>query len=229
MLIQFTDAQIHWNANVIILMKLSSLAALEVVKMTTSSAASDENFIKIITFSFQWYTPLCQEKEIWWDAMVLDSIAWLNDPDMVWCSGLGMMANMSFRSHKHTTSHRISCSFVYMEANYSTPEFLWCFLLSQGEIVSLLKQIWQRDHLEFHNCCNAMNKLSLLGSVPPQLKILTHKRHPISRPNRRAMHGVSFVGNMKKTDCGITARSESLSHASETLELAQNTLCELVW
>ena len=43
----------HWNGNVFILMKFSSLAALKVVKMTTSSAASDENFIKM-TFSFQW-------------------------------------------------------------------------------------------------------------------------------------------------------------------------------
>ena len=32
---------LHWNGNVFILMKFSSLAALEVVKMTTSSAASD--------------------------------------------------------------------------------------------------------------------------------------------------------------------------------------------
>ena len=31
----------HWSGNVFILMKLSSLAPLEVVKMTTSSAASD--------------------------------------------------------------------------------------------------------------------------------------------------------------------------------------------
>ena len=44
----------HWNGNVFILMKFSSLAALKVVKMTTSSAASDENFIKMTTFSFQW-------------------------------------------------------------------------------------------------------------------------------------------------------------------------------
>ena len=36
------------------LTKFSSLAALEVVKMTTSSAASDENFIKMMTFPFQW-------------------------------------------------------------------------------------------------------------------------------------------------------------------------------
>ena len=43
----------HWNGNVFILMKFSSLAALEVVKMTTSSAARDENFIKM-TFLFQW-------------------------------------------------------------------------------------------------------------------------------------------------------------------------------
>ena len=35
---------LHWNRNVIILMKFSSLAALEVVQMTTSSAANDENF-----------------------------------------------------------------------------------------------------------------------------------------------------------------------------------------
>ena len=43
---------IRWNKNVI-LMKFSSLAALEVVKMTTSSAASNENFIKMMTFPSQ--------------------------------------------------------------------------------------------------------------------------------------------------------------------------------
>ena len=45
---------VHWNGNVFILMKFSSLAALKVVKMTTSSAASDENFVKMTTFPFQW-------------------------------------------------------------------------------------------------------------------------------------------------------------------------------
>ena len=44
----------HWNENVIILMKFSSLAAPKVVKMTTFSAASDENFVKMMTFPFQW-------------------------------------------------------------------------------------------------------------------------------------------------------------------------------
>ena len=44
---------IHWNENVVILMKFSSLAALEVVILTTFSAASDENFIKMKTFPFQ--------------------------------------------------------------------------------------------------------------------------------------------------------------------------------
>ena len=44
---------IHWNENVVVLMKSSSLAALKVVKMTTFSAASDENFIKMTTFPFQ--------------------------------------------------------------------------------------------------------------------------------------------------------------------------------
>ena len=52
---QYTNKTVeHWNGNVFILMKFSSLAALKVVKMTTSSAASDENFIKMTTFSFQW-------------------------------------------------------------------------------------------------------------------------------------------------------------------------------
>ena len=37
----------HWKGNVVILTKFSSLVALEVVKMTTSGAASDENFVKI--------------------------------------------------------------------------------------------------------------------------------------------------------------------------------------
>ena len=45
--------QLHWNGNVIILTKFSSLAALKVVILTTFGAASDENFIKMMTFSFQ--------------------------------------------------------------------------------------------------------------------------------------------------------------------------------
>ena len=44
---------LHWNENVVILTKFSSLAALEVVILTTFSAASDENFIKMKTFPFQ--------------------------------------------------------------------------------------------------------------------------------------------------------------------------------
>ena len=45
--------KLHWNENVIILMEFSSLAALEVVILTTSSAVSDENFVKMTTFSYQ--------------------------------------------------------------------------------------------------------------------------------------------------------------------------------
>ena len=44
----------HWNGNIVMLMGFSSSAALEVAKMTTSSAAGDENFIKMITFPCQW-------------------------------------------------------------------------------------------------------------------------------------------------------------------------------
>ena len=43
---------VHWNGNVVILIKFSSQAELKVVKMTASSAASDENFVKITTFLF---------------------------------------------------------------------------------------------------------------------------------------------------------------------------------
>ena len=44
--------QPHWNRNVVILTKFSSLAAPEVVILTTSGAASDENLVKMI-FPFQ--------------------------------------------------------------------------------------------------------------------------------------------------------------------------------
>ena len=44
----------HWNENVAILTTFSSLAALEVVILTTSSTASDENVVKMMTFPFQW-------------------------------------------------------------------------------------------------------------------------------------------------------------------------------
>ena len=53
---------IHWNGKVFILMKCSSLAALEVVKMTTSSAASDENFVKMTTFLFQCMASLSHDE-----------------------------------------------------------------------------------------------------------------------------------------------------------------------
>ena len=45
--------QIHWNENVIILTKFPSLAVLEVVISTISSAAGDENLIKMKTLPFQ--------------------------------------------------------------------------------------------------------------------------------------------------------------------------------
>ena len=45
--------QQNWNRN-ILLMKFSSLAALKVVKMTTFSVASDENFIKMICSFQRW-------------------------------------------------------------------------------------------------------------------------------------------------------------------------------
>ena len=51
-----TRFYIHWNENVI-LMKFSSLITLEVIKMTTSSAASDEKFVKM-TFSFHYMTEI---------------------------------------------------------------------------------------------------------------------------------------------------------------------------
>ena len=44
---------IHWNGNIVIVMAFSSLAALEVVKVTTSSAAGDENVITMMTFLFR--------------------------------------------------------------------------------------------------------------------------------------------------------------------------------
>ena len=40
----------RWNGYVVILLKFSSVAVLEVVKVTTSIGTGDENFIKITTF-----------------------------------------------------------------------------------------------------------------------------------------------------------------------------------
>ena len=51
---------IHWNENVVILMKSSSLAAPKVVILTTFGAASDEDFVKMKTFPFQ-----CNDQVIW--------------------------------------------------------------------------------------------------------------------------------------------------------------------
>ena len=42
---------VHWNENVI-LTKFWSLAALEVVILTTSCAANDKNFVNMTTFRF---------------------------------------------------------------------------------------------------------------------------------------------------------------------------------
>ena len=49
---------LHWNRNAVILMKFSLLAALEIVILTTSDAASDEDFIKMMTFllQYKWFT-----------------------------------------------------------------------------------------------------------------------------------------------------------------------------
>ena len=46
----------HWNEYIFILMKFSSLAGLEIIKMTTFSLARDKNFVKITTFSFRCVT-----------------------------------------------------------------------------------------------------------------------------------------------------------------------------
>ena len=42
-----------WNENVFILTTSSWLAAVEVVKMIISGAASDDNFVQMATFPFQ--------------------------------------------------------------------------------------------------------------------------------------------------------------------------------
>ena len=50
---------IHWNENLVIFTKFSSLAALKVVILTTCNAASDENFVKMTSFTFHCTSP-CQ-------------------------------------------------------------------------------------------------------------------------------------------------------------------------
>ena len=84
----------HWNGNIVILRKFSSLAAPEVVSLTTSGAAGDENFLKN-AFSCQWrsqrfadvpvlleYSLICGMAVIYhicyimWSFMVVISLNW---------------------------------------------------------------------------------------------------------------------------------------------------------
>ena len=62
----------YWNGK-IMLRNMSSLAALEVVNMTTSSAASDDTILHMTTFLFQWWRPihvcLQQYAECSWDCL----------------------------------------------------------------------------------------------------------------------------------------------------------------
>ena len=62
--------------------KLSSLAALKVVKMTTCSRTSDENFIKMTTYLFQW---LSQQGGCWWHLFGVRSSATIM---MAWSAGV---------------------------------------------------------------------------------------------------------------------------------------------
>ena len=50
---------IHWNPKVITMPTLTSLAAPEVVMMTTANAVGDDKVGIVITFGFQWNTNAC--------------------------------------------------------------------------------------------------------------------------------------------------------------------------
>ena len=65
---QSTWWRIQWNGNVVILTKFSSLAALKVFILTTFSAASDENFVKMTTFPFWQLSvqPVAKILSKWW-------------------------------------------------------------------------------------------------------------------------------------------------------------------
>ena len=67
---------LHWNRNIVILKKFSSLAALEVVILTTTNAGGDENFIKMVTFPFQ----CCEYYIIGMELLVkiVDSVKWIS-------------------------------------------------------------------------------------------------------------------------------------------------------
>ena len=58
----------HWNGNVF-LMKFSSLATRKVVILTTFSAASDKNFVKMTTSSIQWISIINKVHYVWWSSL----------------------------------------------------------------------------------------------------------------------------------------------------------------
>ena len=69
----------HWNGNVVILMAFSSLVALIVVTLTTFSATSDENFIKMMTFLFQWKA-ISKQQLLWYTKTTLTQYKSDTDP-----------------------------------------------------------------------------------------------------------------------------------------------------
>ena len=97
----------HWDENVAILMKFSSLAAPEVVKLTTSSAANDDNFIKRTTFPFQWMTSFNMADEISGNLtafrVLTYSVPWTTQiPQRFRSSGLGWSRSRTWASsHRH--------------------------------------------------------------------------------------------------------------------------------
>ena len=121
----------HWNGKVFILMKCSSLAALEVVKMTTSSAASDENFVKMTTFLFQctaMCSTVCLSAEMTWHRAILGWFykrapgvrnPWLDDR-WPWA-----FVNVALKWNKHTL---IDEKFIIKECSGDLKNLWWKLL-----------------------------------------------------------------------------------------------------
>ena len=98
-------------------MKFSSLTALEVVLLTISSAASNENFVKIITFLFQWWC-LCS----YFEDATHDISCGLNPSSWGKSIGLSHMVNIIMATGILVTQRaRASAALVSTQFSWNIP------------------------------------------------------------------------------------------------------------
>ena len=113
-----------WTGYVVILRKFSLLAALEVVKMTTSSAASDENFLKI---SFLVQCSYNLSAFIWFFYPYFSGLLYVSGAIVLWytlCSEVTLKDMGKMAVYFNTTKHHKSETTFIIPGMYSLRKWI---------------------------------------------------------------------------------------------------------